>query len=232
MVHCSCQLTFAEDGVRAIVVANGRMSRGLQAIGWVRQDDLIISANGGARIARSLGLWPRIVVGDMDSLLPRLKHELADHGCEFIQHSARKDETDTELAVREALRRGASELILVGMLGGRLDHCLANVLLLAMPELALVPVHIWDGDTQVWLVRGGHSLVVAGELGDIVTLLPLGHDATGIHTQGLEYALNGETLHLGLARGVSNVMTGPSAVVSLSGGLLLLVLVTSRVATP
>ncbi len=215
--------------MRALVIANGHITKGHQAALSVGPDDLVIAADGGARVARKLGLWPHLVVGDMDSLPANLRRELDERGCQFIGHPTHKDETDSELAIREALRAGASEIVLVGMIGNRLDHTLANVFLLAMPELAGVSARIWDHRTQVWLVRGSRSLIIEGRPGDIITLLPLGGDASGIETQGLEYALHGDTLRVGLARGVSNVLTEPRAVVSLTSGLLLVVHVTPRV---
>jgi hypothetical protein len=106
--------------------------------------------------------------------------------------------------------------------GDRLDHTLANVLLLGMPELERVPTTLLSGGTQLWLLRGGARLQFEGQAGDIVTLLPLGRDAAGITTTGLQWALDNATLCFGPARGVSNVMTADSATVRLAEGMLLI----------
>jgi len=92
---------------------------------------------------------------------------------------------------------------------------------LDMAWQAGVRAKIVSGDTEVWLLRGGGELEVDGEPGDIVTLLPVGQDAVGVRTMGLEWALHGDTLRFGPARGVSNVMTAAQAQVALREGVLL-----------
>jgi thiamine pyrophosphokinase len=207
--------------MRAIIVANGSVEQDETHAQAVQADDLIIAADGGASIALTLGLQPHVVIGDMDSLPPEIRMELTERGCQFVSCAPRKDETDTELAVQYALRAGANEIVLLGATGDRLDHTLANVLLLGMPELERVPATIIAGDTQVWLLHGGYELEFGGTPGDIVTLLPLGQDAIGVSTAGLEWVLRDDTLRFGPARGVSNVMTMPEARVRLREGCLL-----------
>ena len=207
--------------MRAIIVANGQVQQDERYNHLVRPDDLIIAVDGGAMVAQQLGLVPQVVVGDMDSLSRQLVSQLEASGCQLVDHPARKDETDTELAVRYALQQGAREILLLGATGDRLDHTLANVFLLDMAWQAGVRAKIVSGDTEVWLLRGGGELEVDGEPGDIVTLLPVGQDAVGVRTMGLEWALHGDTLRFGPARGVSNVMTAAQAQVALREGVLL-----------
>ena len=158
---------------------------------------------------------------------------MIDSGTPVISAPAAKDETDLELALRQALVLGAREIIICAVLGGRSDHALANVLLLARPELAELDVMLAAGRETIRLMRGdgsaGPRLEVAGSPGDLLSLLPLGQDASGITTEGLQYPLHDETLFLGQARGVSNVFTGSRAVITLHRGLLLVLhTVTSR----
>ena len=111
------------------------LSRALEA------PDLVVGADGGALKAMSLGLRLDLVVGDGDSLAPERIVELRRGGIEVIIHPVDKDESDTELAVREALARGATSIAIVGAFGGtRLEHSVANLLLLTLPELAGVDV--------------------------------------------------------------------------------------------
>ncbi|MBC7233333.1 MAG: thiamine diphosphokinase [Chloroflexi bacterium] len=207
--------------MRAIIVANGHVEEGENYSGLVRAGDLVIAADGGTVIALQLGLEPQAVVGDLDSLPLEVRRELEERGCQFLHYPARKDETDTELAIRYALEQGAEEIVLLAATGDRLDHTLANVFLLGMPQLRGKKACILTGRTEVWLLRGGEELTIQGQPGAIVTLLPVGQDAVGIHSSGLEWALRDDTLRFGLARGVSNVMTAEKAQVSLRAGLLL-----------
>ena len=207
--------------MRAIIVANGSVGKNETYAEAVQPDDLIIAADGGTLVALKLGLQPGVVIGDMDSLPPDMRAELAERGCQFVTRSPRKDETDTELAARYALRAGVQEIVFLGATGDRLDHTLANVLLLGMPELEHVHATVVAGNTQVWLLRGGYELEFAGKAGDIVTLLPLGQDAIGVSSFGLEWPLRDDTLRFGPARGISNVMTAAEARVRLREGCLL-----------
>jgi thiamine pyrophosphokinase len=207
--------------MRAIIIANGQVTEDERYDHLVGPDDWIIAADGGAAIAQQLGLEPQVVIGDMDSVSPELRSQLEARGCQFVDHPARKDETDTELAIQYALEQGAREIVLLAATGDRLDHTLANIFLLGMPGLGAAKAKIIARNTEVWLIHGGGELEVHGHPGDIVTLLPLGQDAIGVRSRGLEWALHDDTLRFGPARGVSNVMTSPKAWVALREGLLL-----------
>ncbi|HJX38923.1 MAG TPA: thiamine diphosphokinase [Anaerolineae bacterium] len=207
--------------MRAVIVAGGPMPQPPLPELHVGEDDLVVCVDGGARNALAFGLQPHVVLGDLDSMEPELRQHLDQEGVQFVAYPARKDETDSELAVKYALDRGATDLVLLGALGGRIDHTLANVMLLAIPQLQGVRARMIDGRQELILIR--EEAVIEGRPGDVVSLLPLAGDAAGIHTEGLEYALHGETLTFGAARGVSNVLVAPRARVRVGAGLLLLV---------
>jgi len=206
-------------GMKVVLIANGFMSEQPIYHDVVRGADLIICADGGANIAMSLGWYPDVLVGDMDSVAPNILAELESSGCAVMRHSPRKDETDLELALKEAVERGATEVVVLGATGGRVDHTIANVMLLSMPVLVGKRVTILDGDTEVVLIRDvGH---VRGCPGDTVSLIPICGDARGVTTEGLEWQLSEGTLAFGYARGVSNVLIAPVASITVGDGLLL-----------
>ena len=208
--------------MRAVIIAGGRAGdQGWQR--WVRAGDWIIGADGGAARALAWGLVPELVIGDMDSLPETAHSSLEAQGCRFVEHPRAKDETDLELALQSAVKEGAQEIVVLGALGGRLDHTLANVLLLALPAFEGVPIRIADGEQEAILARGGEAIRLQGESGDLVSLLPLGGDARGVSTEGLVWALRGDTLQFGSSRGVSNEMTGTEARIQVGEGILLVV---------
>ena len=209
--------------MRAIIIANGQGMDAEPGRAEVRPGDWIVAADGGAVWALAWGLEPDLVIGDMDSLPPAVRARLEAQGCRFLHHPRRKDETDLELALRHVVEQGAREIIILGAWGGRLDHALANVLLLTLPILTGVRVRFVAGDDQAVLVRGGETLRLVGRPGDLVSLLPLGGDAQGVTTEGLAWALGNERLRFGFSRGVSNEMTALTARVTVGAGLLLVV---------
>lgn len=205
---------------RIVIFANGELPKPERVRAFIQLDDFIIAADGGARHCWALNLAPQLAVGDFDSLTAVELVKLEQTSVTLKPFPQAKDETDLELALLEAVRRGAEEITIFGALGGRLDMTLANLQLLTHPALEKIHVEIRSGLQTAWLLRppGGP---VRGQVGDTVSLLPLGGAAGGITTHGLRYPLNGETLTVGPARGVSNVLTQPEAYVELQAGLLL-----------
>jgi thiamine pyrophosphokinase len=191
--------------------------------GWDDEVGLVIAADAGADTADRLGLRVDLAVGDFDSIAPGGLDRLGAAGVPVEIAPPAKDESDTELAIRAALARGADRLTIVGGLGGRPDHLLANIALLALPQLAGLPVALLDDRTRISLVRGPGSLEPTGRVGDLVSLLPLGPGVDGVATRGLAWALDGEPLPIGPARGLSNVRAEQTARVSIRAGLLLVV---------
>lgn len=219
---------------RAVVLADGdvptRADLDVAWPGWDAGIDLVVAADGGARHAAGLGFRVDVWVGDGDSLAAGDIEALEAAGATIRRLPRDKDETDTELALLAALDAGAGDVTIIGALGGRVDHSLANLALLGHPALA-------GRDARI-LGRGGvrASIVSApgadgeaaerrlvGRPGDVVSLLPMFGGVEGIWTEGLRYPLRDEPLVVGPARGVSNVRLGPVAVVRVRSGRLLIV---------
>jgi len=208
---------------RTIIVANGDPPTARGIARWWQPGDRIIAADGGAHHVLSLGLAPHIVVGDMDSLDAGLREQLGRQGCRLVLHPAEKDETDLELALLLAVDERATDIVLLGALGGRLDQLLANVLLLTLPELAGASVKLADEEQETFVIRGGHQATVEAQVGDTLSLIPLNGNASGVYTEGLKWPLSGETLFAGPARGVSNVVVSLPVCIKVEKGLLLVV---------
>ena len=209
---------------QALIFANGRLAAGplLRQTRAEMPQALVIAADGGARLARSCGLAVDVVIGDMDSIDAQTLEELEEAGAQLLRHPPDKDETDLELALKWAMSQGISCLRVFGALGGRLDQTLANVSLLALPQLRDCDVQLLDGDQRAWLLRpGAHEL--AGSTGDTISLLPLHGPVRGIVSEGLRWELRDEALLPGPARGISNLLTGAWASLRFTEGLLLIV---------
>jgi thiamine pyrophosphokinase len=184
--------------------------------------DYVVAADGGAFALERWKLLPHLVVGDMDSLGDAGVERLARQGIPVAKFSAAKDESDLELAVAQAIAAGATEIVLLGALGGdRLDHETANLLLLADPGYDGVRLEARRGMLRIRAVRGDGSLSLAGPAGGLVTLLPVNGDADGVTTEGLRYPLRDETLRFGRARGLSNEVSSLPAKVTVRRGSLL-----------
>lgn len=206
--------------MHAIVIANGVPSD-LPRASDLPEADTVIAADGGAVNARRLGLWPAVVIGDMDSIDAPLRSELEGAETEFLQHPVKKDATDLELALRYAARAGADQITLIGAFGGRTDQTLANVFLLTSDFLAGVGIHLLGSDWQAWVVRDG--VTFEGQVDDIVSLIPLSPRVAGVTTIGLYWSLDAADMVFGSTLGVSNRMVAGNVVVEIADGILLVV---------
>ena len=190
-------------------------------------NETVIAADGGARHCLKFGITPQVVIGDFDSLSDDEIAILEADGVELIKHPIEKDETDLELALEYAVKTGATEIILYGLLGGRWDMTFANILLLASPSYAEINFRIVDGSTTAYILRGGETLTLEGKLGTTVSVIPLNKPARGITYQGLQWTLKNATLPFGTPRGVSNIMTATTAQISLEKGTLIVFVIDS-----
>jgi thiamine pyrophosphokinase len=210
-------------GQRTVLVVAGG-DRAATAMAVPQPDLLVVAADSGVDFAYEMGWRVDVAIGDFDSITSEGLARATAEGARIERRPAAKDQTDLELALDEALRLGASDMIVLGVGGGRLDHLLANLLVLAAPRFARCRITALDGAARVHVVRGQEpATVLLGDVGEVVTLLPVGGDASGISTEGLRYQLRGESLPTGTSRGVSNVIATLPASVQLEAGTLLAV---------
>lgn len=202
-----------------VVVVSGGEPPDPRALQAVPAGAPVVAADRGLGYALALGLDVTVAVGDFDSASPEAVAEAGAAGVRIERHPVAKDETDLELALDAALGMNPTAILVLAGRGGRLDHEVASLLLLASESYAAVRVDAIVGDMTVHVVRGSREL--EGTPGSLVTLLAAGGPAFGVRTEGLVYPLRGETLEPGSTRGVSNVFAEPSVRVSLESGVLL-----------
>jgi len=208
--------------MKAVIVANGELQDHARLREIWRNADVRIAADGGAVNARRfLTLAPHILIGDLDSIDDETRAWCEQAHAEFIQHPREKNETDLELAIDLAIARGATDITILGALGGRFDLMMANALLLIKPARAHIVARIAGADFDAWIAWD--RAIIEGKIGETISLIPLTERVEGIVTDGLHYPLRNETLNLGSPRGVSNELVNGVASVSLKSGLVLVV---------
>lgn len=181
--------------------------------------DAVIAADGGADSLENAGFRPHLVLGDMDSL------QRAHPGSARLRFPRQKDLTDLALAIRLAQARGFTRFKLYGALGGRLDHSLANLQLLAgLAQKGYRGAIVTPGLTAFCVADGRLSLppLPAGRL---MSVFAWGGPASGVTLGGLKYPLSGARLRPEEPLGVSNeALGGPVSAEVLQGTLLVTVL--------
>ena len=198
--------------MRAVIIAGGSMRDYAYIRRFIEPGDYIIAADSGYRHAMALGVEPRVLLGDFDSL------DTLPEGVETIRHPAKKNQTDSELAMNWAKEQGASHILLLGAIGTRMDHTLSNILLLTQLLDRGVTGEIIDEHNHIWLTDG--ALTIGGEAGQFLSLLPL-ETCEGVHIRNAAYPLENATLQVGHSLGVSNAITASPVEISLRKGRLL-----------
>src|SRR5665648_90668 len=207
------------ESLHLVIVAGSQLAEPLD-VDLIDRADRLIAADGGADALRLVGRNPDLLVGDMDSIDHATLEALQGQGVEIRILPTAKDETDLESALRLAVELQAEEVTVFGALGGpRLDHLVATLLLLTAPWLTRMRVRLMDPWHEVYLAHG--ETLIEGAVGETLSLLPLSHQVREVWTEGLLYPLEGETLHQGTTRGVSNALTGEKAKVTHGAGRLL-----------
>lgn len=208
--------------MKALVVAGAPVIESPLVAPAIAAAEFRVAADSGAEALLVRDVLPDLVVGDFDSLSPASRDLLVARGVPLVSYPTRKDRTDLHIAIQAALDRGATAITFLGLLGGpRTDHGLAAMLLLARDEFASVALRVIDGYAEIQVARS--EVTVRGRPGDYVSLVSLAPSSDGVSTEGLEYPLRAASLTFGDSLGVSNVLEGEIALVTVESGVVLVV---------
>ncbi|MCL1924192.1 MAG: thiamine diphosphokinase [Defluviitaleaceae bacterium] len=199
-----------------LIITGGYISDYSYLLGKIK-DDLsdgmfIICADSGYDYALKMGIAPNVVLGDFDSI----KSEVPKSA---LNYPTKKDKTDTELALDYAIEKGAKHITLLGALGTRVDHSLANIMLLFHYRESGAHIRIINEHNELFLAKEENIIERSGET---VSLIPLTKSL--VTTKGFEYELLGSELLPGHSLGVSNVSMKENAVIKCYKGELLIII--------
>jgi thiamine pyrophosphokinase len=206
---------------RAVIISYGRVINKEFFIKLIKESDYIIAANGGSKNAKSFGLIPDVIIGDLDSISKKDYSFFLKNGSDFKKYDPIKDKTDIHLALDHAIECGFKEILLLCVFGDRLDHVLANVFLLMKVVKEGICAKIVDEFHEIILIcKSGR---IKGNIGDIVSLIPLTPTVSGIKLTGLKFVPKKGRLKMTETLGVSNVLTKKTATITINKGKLLLI---------
>ena len=180
--------------------------------------DYVIACDAGYVHAQRADIVPDVIIGDFDSYTGDLPG-----GVEIIRTKPEKDDTDTMMALKLAIRRGYRRIMLVGALGGRVDHMLANISLVAFAAEKGADLQIVDGHHQIFAVRNGRRRVPRSTWRNL-SVFAFDTECKGVTLRGVKYPLENAVLTNTFALGVSNEFTEDVAEISVESGILIVVL--------
>lgn len=204
--------------MKCVIFANGEYEKIEAYHEVVEAADIIICADGGANYARELGVKPDYIIGDLDSISAEVREYYAAQNVKYQKYPRRKDFTDLHLALSLANKLKASEIVLIGSLGKRLDHTLSNIYCGIETVQKGKKVMHYSPSCTVYLVTD--CLHLSGEAGDLVSVLVLSEKATGVYERGFEYPLEGVAMENCNPLGISNVLCTDSGEIGLDSGVL------------
>ncbi len=184
---------------------------------------LLICADSGAAHFRQFGVLPHVLIGDFDSIGYCDLEYFRKQGVIIISHPVDKDKTDSELAVEYAMDNGCDDIVIIGGFGSRVDHSMANIMLLKKINDAGCKGMLADENNEVYLLDPNSPFeVVSGHMPKKVSLIPLSDTVEGVTTKGLRFGLENAVIKMGSTLGVSNEFIA-DAKVSIKKGFLLIV---------
>lgn len=210
---------------KALIIANGQAVDKERVSEELKDVSLIISVDGGARHLETLGVTPDILLGDFDSISDIEMIQSKYPKARVIGFDARKDQTDSELALEIALESECDDIVMIGVTGERLDHTFGNVFMMSRGVKRGVAVRLVDNYNVINYLEAPYlsQMTLQGKKGDLVSIIPLKENVTGIETQGLEYIVKEGLILFGSSYGLSNVMESDCAQISLKTGAVLII---------
>ena len=182
----------------------------------LQSDDYVIFCDSGLKHLSALQVKPSLIVGDFDS------HENPHLDTETIVLPCEKDDTDTVYAMKEAIKRGFDTFLLIGVVGGRLDHTLGNISMLLYLDSHGCKGTIIDDYSEMEIISSAPAYIE--DKYEFFSLLNITGCAKGITIQNAKYPLNDGEITCEYQYGVSNeVLPGKTAIVSVHEGKLLLI---------
>lgn len=211
--------------MKYIVVSGGQIDDRF-ALGWMKSNayDCIIAADSGMNFLHRNGIVPDVIAGDFDSVDDDSLDEFSSLSeVEMLRLNPVKDDTDTEFVIREAIRRGATSISILGATGTRLDHVLANVYLLGIGLEAGVSMEIVDSHNRIRMTDTVLEISKKEQFGAYVSVLPVKGDAKGVILEGMKYPLSDADVNCFSSLGVSNEIVDDVAKISVKQGTLLVI---------
>lgn len=206
---------------KCVIVASGNIENMNLHKKILEEADLIICADGGLKYLNEISIDPDIILGDFDSVDENLILKYRKKDIPIFDFPARKDATDSELAIDYAIKSQPKEVVMIGVLGSRLDHTLANMHMLKKFDKHNIKAMIVNNKNEIHFVN--KSIRINGKVGDLISIIPITSQVSGVNTSGLEYPLVNETLLFEASRGLSNVFLSEEAVIEIYDGEFFLI---------
>lgn len=211
--------------MKFLIVSGGSLNKEFvtKVVGKGRYDR-ILAADSGMNALYAAAVTPDIIIGDFDSADKKiLAFFQQNKEIDFCTLNPEKDDTDTEFAIRESIRRGADSITIIGGTGTRLDHVLGNISLLGIGLEEGVRMELLDAHNRICMIDHSVTLKKKEQYGNYLSLIPYNGNVTGVTLKGLKYPLHDYTMGGFNSLGISNEIVDDEASIELTSGQLLVI---------
>ncbi len=208
------------------VIISGGYIEDVFALKWLQKNkyDVMIAADSGMNFLHRNHIVPDVIAGDFDSVDDGSLEAFSQmKEVEMLRLNPIKDDTDTEFVIREAIRRGAKEITVLGATGTRLDHVLGNMHLLGIGLQEDVKIELVDAHNRIRMISGEVELKCTEQFGEFVSLLPIDGTVTGVTLEGFKYPLKDAVIPSFSSLGISNEIVEGQAKIKIDNGVLLMI---------
>ena len=211
--------------MKFLIVSGGSLNKEFvtKVVGQGRYDR-ILAADSGMNALYAAAVTPDIIIGDFDSADEKiLAFFQQNKAIDFCTLNPEKDDTDTEFAIRESIRRGADSITIIGGTGTRLDHVLGNISLLGIGFEEHISMELLDEHNRIRMIQKPLTLEKETQYGKYVSLIPYGGDVQGVTLRGFKYLLSDYTMGGFNSLGISNEIVDNRAEIRFRSGILLVI---------
>lgn len=211
--------------MKVVIISGGHIDDAF-ALEWIKENeyDFMIAADSGMNFLHRNNIVPDVIAGDFDSVDgTSLEVFSGMEGVEILRLNPVKDDTDTEFVIREAIRRSATEITILGATGTRLDHVLGNMHLLGIGPEHDVEIQLVDAHNRIRMIRDELVIKKSEQFGEFVSLLPIDGSVTGVTLEGFKYPLKDAVISSFSSLGISNEIVEEYAKIKIENGVLLMI---------
>lgn len=211
--------------MNTLIVAGGKINLTfLENYYLSKKPDIIIAVDKGLEALNKLHILPNHIVGDLDSVEESILESYKSNPTITIhEYIPEKDYTDTDIALKLAISLSSSHITILGALGKRMDHTLANIHILMIALESNIPCELLDSNNRIYLINKTHTIKKSNVYGKYISLIPLTSKVEGLTLIGFKYPLNNYSLTIGKSLGISNELINDSATICLKNGILIVI---------
>ena len=182
----------------------------------------IIASDGGLKILDKLNILPNYIIGDFDSIDKEVLNKYTDSNIEIRKLNPEKDYTDTHMALKLAIELKSKDITILGAIGTRMDHTIANIHILREAIEKDIQCKIINNNNEIKLINKT-TIISKNDKYKYISLIPITTTVEGVTLTGFKYSLLNDSLKVGQSIGISNEQMDNKGIIDLKSGILILI---------